>query len=223
MNSLKEQSSLLEIPNHRNRYKKCAMDAHLLSDVIRNIKADEEHHNERRIFHENYEWLEHYWKENYRNKNGTIDDFILNKGDYYWNLPDIQSIAISVASLECVGSNRNPDSTQTKVIANATMYLRYYCNLFNDKYPTCDTVNCRQHKKDIGRCIMEDGLLWSANFSSRLAFKAVIYIVRQVRNNLFHGQKLSLEPFQFERNKVLIHHCAGFTDIFLSRLIESEY
>jgi hypothetical protein len=41
------------------------MDARELSHFIRFIKSDEEHHNERKILHENYEWLEHFWRYKY--------------------------------------------------------------------------------------------------------------------------------------------------------------
>jgi hypothetical protein len=131
-------------------------------------------------------------------------------------------LAKEFASIECVGSNKDSIYGQTNEIARATMYLRYYCNLFENEIPTCDSINCRQHKIDKGFCTKENGLLWEKYYDPVSAFKALIYIIRQVRNNLFHGHKLSLEPDQFERNKILVRLSSQVTDILLEYLIDSE-
>lgn len=198
------------------------MDANLLTDVIRNIRADNEHLNDRRIFHENYEWLEGYWKDNFNRHNGSIIDFISHRGVYFWNLIEVRNIGKEMASIECVGSSRNPDLLQTQEIANATMYLRYYCHLFEDGIPSCEEIRCRQHKRNHGLCLQRNGLLWHNTYNEIYAFKAVMFIVRQVRNNLFHGQKLTIEPVQFSRNRVLVKLCANLTNILLLNLLDSE-
>lgn len=198
------------------------MDANLLSDVIRNIRADNEHLNDRRIFHENYEWLEGYWKDNFNGHNGSINDFISHRGVYFWNLLEVRNIAKGIASIECVGSNRHPDLLQNQEIANATMYLRYYCNLFEENIPSCEEIRCREHKRSHGLCLQRNGLLWHNTYNEVFAFKAVMFIVRQVRNNLFHGQKLTIEPVQFARNRVLVKLCASLTNTLLLNLLDSE-
>jgi hypothetical protein len=197
------------------------MDAHELSYLIRNIQADKEHHNDRRVLHENYEWLEHYWRYKYRNGDNSINDFIVEKGKFYWGLEIIRNFAREFASMECVGSNKNDRYAQTDEIARATMYLRYSCNLLNEETPTCNLIKCRPHKIGENICIKENALLWKRSFDSTFAFKALLYIVRQIRNNLFHGHKLSLEPEQFERNKILVRLSAQVTGILLDNLVES--
>ena len=197
------------------------MDAHLLSETIQNIRLDEGHLKDRRLLHENYEWLEHFWRYKYNNGNASIDSFIREKGLFYWGLENIKGLAREFASIECVGSNENPDNAQTKEIAKATMYLRYYCNLFVEEIPSCTSIICREHKIGNHYCTQENGRFWKNSFNTISAFRALIFIVRQVRNNLFHGHKLSLEPEQYSRNKILVQLSAEVTDILLTNLIAS--
>lgn len=197
------------------------MDAYLLTDVINIIKHDTDHHTCRRVLHENYEWLEHFWLYKYNREDASIESFIREKGTFFWAMDDIKELARAFASIECVGSNKDPLYAQTVEIARATMYLRYHCNLFVNDTPTCTTIECRQHKIDKGTCSQANGLRWNRSYEPILAFKALVYIVRQIRNNLFHGHKLSLDPVQYERNKILVSLASRVTEILLENLVAS--
>jgi hypothetical protein len=198
------------------------MNARELTAIINHIKGDHEHLQQRRIFNENWEWLEHFWRYEYWQRNNSFDDFIAAKGHFYWNIEDIKGMAICFASIECVGSNYKPDYSQNQEIANATMYLRYSCNLFEGSQPNCDSIGCRGHKTGTELCNRQAARNWRGDFDSVFAFKALMYILRQIRNNLFHGHKLSMEQPQYGRNVELVGLAANTTDILIERLIESE-
>ena len=197
------------------------MSARELIYVIQTLKQDGEHYGARRTIHENYEWLEGFWRHKYNKSANPIDDFVKDKGKFYWGLEEIRDLAKAFASIECVGSNKEFDYTQTTEVARATMYLRYSCNLFSDEPPNCSLIKCRKHKTVKGLCLKGNANLWKKDFDVIFAFKALLYIVRQVRNNLFHGHKLTIEPIQLERDKILVHLSAQVTEILLNRLIDS--
>ncbi len=199
------------------------MNAYLLTAIIHKIRSDKEHQTDRRLLHETYEWLENFWRNKYRKGNNSIDDFINEKAHFFWQKPEIKYLAIQFASIECVGSNEKPEYTQSSTIANATMYLRFYCNLFNGELHNCNSILCRHHKINTGRCTIVAGGQWSSIINDEcFAFKALMYIIRQVRNNLFHGHKMTLEPEQFYRDKILISLSAQTTTYLLENLIGSE-
>ena len=50
----------------------------------------------------------------------------------------------------------------------------------------------------------------------------MMYIVRQIRNNLFHGRKLELRHRQYERNKCLVMTAEKITALLLEHLVEAE-
>ena len=54
------------------------------------------------------------------------------------------------------------------------------------------------------------------------AFKALMYIVRQIRNNLFHGNKLEIKEDQYQRNKKLVQTAASITKVILDNLKNAE-
>ena len=198
------------------------MDSAELYYVIKTIKSVPIHHKERSIFHENFEWLEHYWRSKCDNSQDYYDRFIMNAGYFYWHIHQIRDLAKQFASIECVGSSTNPRHVQTGAIAQATMYLRYCCGLFDEEIPTCIQIGCRKHKIDAGLCNIDTGRKWKADFDPVFAFKALMYIIRQVRNNLFHGDKLSLEPEQFERDKKLVALSCETTAVILAQLVDYE-
>jgi len=199
------------------------MDANELLYVIHFLQSDENHCIDRRTLHENYEWLEYFWRSKYKNGDSSVNDFIDDRGKFFWNLDLIKVLAHEFASIECVGSNKSSNYTQSEEIARATMYLRYCCNLFDDDIPSCDSIECRQYKKNKGLCTKQSALKWKNNYDEIFAFKALIYIVRQIRNNLFHGHKMTIEPIQFERNKRLVSLAAQVTGILLEKLAVSDY
>ncbi|MDV7390390.1 hypothetical protein RZS08_03510, partial [Arthrospira platensis SPKY1] len=94
---------------------------------------------------------------------------------------------------------------QNQEIASATMYLRLHCSLFATEIPDCTTIPCRHHKSYAGHCTAITGRQWkNVDNDNQAAFKALMYILRQIRNNLFHGHKMTLENDQFQRDKILV-------------------
>lgn len=199
------------------------MNALLLNDIINNIKSDSEYLTSRRTLHENYEWLEAYWRGRFINSRNPFEDFISEKGQFYWRLVNIKALAIKLATIECVGSSNNEDYAKTIPIARATSYLRNHSNIFKDEIITCDMIDCRIHKVCNNLCSVENGLLWSNVRNCPIAsFKALMYIFRQVRNNLFHGHKLSLDQPQSDRDKDLVSIAASLSQELLNNLVDSE-
>lgn len=198
------------------------MNANMLTDIINKIRSDNDHLNDRRVLHENYEWLEHFWRKKYNREDQSIDDFITEKANFYWNTSEIKNFAKELASIECVGSNRKPNYTQNQEIAKATNYLRFYCILFEKNTPVCNSIPCRQHKTQIAVCSAATGRLWHTNDNSNFAaFKALIYIIRQIRNNLFHGHKMTLDNEQFQRDKILVSIAARTSNFLIDHLAAS--
>ncbi|MBS1623500.1 MAG: hypothetical protein JST83_05740 [Bacteroidetes bacterium] len=194
------------------------MDSYLLQHLVAKIKSDKDYLNNRRVLHENYEWLEGFWRYRYNKGNSSIDNFITDTCHYYWATDEIKQLAREFASIECVGSNCEPDYTQNHEIAKATMYLRYYCNLFTDHIPVCNGL-CRHHKIATAKCSQAQGQLWCRlNNDNKAAFKALMYIIRQIRNNLFHGHKMTLEQNQFNRDKILVALAARTTSFLFESL-----
>lgn len=190
------------------------MNANLIQNFRRKIASDAEYRRSRRDFHENYEWIEAYWRERF----DDVDQFCRMCGPRFWSLEEVRNSAREFALEECVGNSENPSYEQTREIAKATMYLRYRAGLWEteDKIPDCSTVGCRESKSVKGWCneIMADQ--WTSG--EHAAFKALVYIVRQIRNNMFHGHKLELESSQYDRNKRLLKIAATVTGVILDNL-----
>jgi len=194
----------------------------MLTDIITKIRSDNDHLTDRRILHENYEWLEHFWRKKYNNGDNSIDNFIDEKASFFWQIENIKNFARQFASIECVGSNKKDDYTQTEPVAQATMYLRFHCDLFNGNVQHCDSIQCRHHKISVGLCTAENGRKWNNDDNNnKYAFKALMYIVRQIRNNLFHGHKMTLDQDQFNRDKVLVSLAAQTTLFLIDNLVSS--
>lgn len=198
------------------------MDARELLTTINHIREDDNHLQQRRILSENYEWLEHFWRYKYRQDNNSINQFIIDKGRFYWDIEGIKELAKEFARIECVGSNKRPNYSQNREIAEATMYLRYSCDFFGENQPDCNTIGCRAHKTATGFCNRQAAHNWNEDFDPVFAFKALIYIIRQIRNNLFHGHKLSLEPQQYSRNVELVRLASETTEVLVEHLVESD-
>lgn len=194
------------------------MDARFINKFREKLSEDTEYHKFRQDFHENYEWLEGYC----RGKSISCDTFCKKYGAYFWSLSQIQELAKEIAFDECVGNSDNGNYEQTQEIAKATMYLRYKAGLTTSKViPDCSSIGCKSYKSDKGWCNETYANLWTKG--DYAAFKAVMYITRQIRNNLFHGHKLDLEnEQQYERNKKLIKTAANITKVILDNLIDVE-
>jgi len=166
------------------------------------LAQDKENLDVRRTLHEHYEWLESYWQNRFKGNN-HIDKFDKELGEYFWNLKQTKTIAYKVAFYPPVGSSKN-DFQPSISIQRATYFLRYFSDLFEEEFP--DTSN----EKEIG-------ILWNKS-----SFAALLTIVKQVRDNLFHGRKMELEEPQYTRNKELITMCVEVTTIILDNLEQAE-
>jgi len=150
------------------------------------LESDPENRDARCSFHENYEWLEGYWRSQFCKH--FFDQVWEKYGDYYWqNVPEIQQIAQKFAKLPPVGNNKNPDYSPTDEVINAT------------------------------------NLLQTLNKTPSTHFRALMIIIRQIRNNLFHGKKMELsDESQYQRNKGLVKLAKIVTDKILEFLNEAE-
>lgn len=54
------------------------------------------------------------------------------------------------------------------------------------------------------------------------SFSALFSIIKEIRDNLFHGRKIDIDLLQDERSKVLVQIGANLTDVLLAHLIEAE-
>ncbi len=181
------------------------------------LEKDPDYRELRRSFHEAYEWLEGYWLQ----QGWDLDRFCRSLGSYYWRLEGIRDAARRFAGLECVGNSRHVGEAQTEGIAAATMHLRYRAGLFDaGAEPSCDSLACRPHKRRTGLCRPAAANHWENGATA--SFKALMHIVRQVRNNMFHGNKMNLEPVQFERDRRLVGLAANVTHNLLEGLGQAE-
>ena len=170
---------------------------------IERLNIDLENKEVRRRFHENYEWLESYWKRKFGGNNGD-QLFCNNHGGFYWQINEIKNIAKVLTKIRPVGASNN-NFQPTLNILRATYFLKYKSELFEDG-----------EVEDI-----QEEILHSDNWNAT-NFKALFSIVKQIRDNLFHGRKIDLGELQYERNRSLVQIGADLTDILLINLIEAE-
>lgn len=192
------------------------MQAEELVRLIERLREDPEYHEMRRDFHEMHEWLEGYWRQ-YPNM-GNMDKFCECLGDYYWTLDELRNLAWDLASQGCVG-NSTTGYIPTQEVIKATMFLLHRAEIKGDKnqVPSCDAMDCHKTRHGLLCNAQQRADEWN-----RSGFKAVMYIVRQIRNNLFHGRKLEVEPRQYERNRQLVSSAQQITDLLLEHLVEAE-
>ena len=167
------------------------------------LLKDTENRDIRRKFHENYEWLESYWNQKFKGKNGE-QLFCNNHDNYYWQFKEIKDIAKKFALKRPVGDPNNLFNPNEN-IKRATYYLKYNSELFKER--EFDFVKEEKNTADN----------WD-----RSSFTSVFEIVKQIRNNLFHGRKIGLEPEPYDRNKELIKIAFEFTDVLLNKLVGAE-
>ena len=178
------------------------MDASQIRLFRERLDQDKENLRIRRTLHEHYEWLESYWQNRY-NGNNHIDQFDREFGNFYWDRKDTKSIAREFSFYPPVG-NSKMNFEPTVSLQRATFYLRYFCDLNEEEFP--DTSN----EKEVGGA-------WTKS-----PFVALLTIVKQVRDNLFHGRKMELEEPQYTRNKELIGMSVEVTTIVLDNLEKAE-
>lgn len=165
------------------------------------LNLDQENSNLRKTFHEQYEWLEAYWDERY--KNNPLDRFSSEFGDFYWNIKEIKEVAHILAMYPPVGSSTlafEPSPT----IKRATFHLLYFSDVLEEPFPEIE------NNKEVGA-------EWKKN-----SFNALLTIVKQIRDNLFHGKKMELAEDQYERNKELVGFGVNFTTLVLDNLEQAE-
>lgn len=196
------------------------METMISIEILKRIKSDKKYYADRTSFHHNYELLERFWKEQYGNKDNSFTLFIKEFGAELWSIRGIQKLATQFASIECAGSSNNDDFIQTQDLAKATMYLRYFSSLFKKTYPKCDEIGCRYYKQELGYCTKANGRKLTKKDYPYSSFNALMIIVRQIRNNLFHGSKFSFENQQYLRDKKLITLSAKTTQIIIDNLNE---
>jgi hypothetical protein len=194
------------------------MDTLLSIEILKRIKSDPKYYNDRNAFHHNYELLESFWRERYSNDDNAFNLFIKEFGEALWNYRGLQKLATQFASIECVGSSNYGHFIQTLEVAKATMYLRYNSALFKKNHPKCNSIACRGYKIGTGHCTKINGRRFTRKDHPYSSFAALMTIIRQVRNNLFHGSKFSMERDQFLRDKKLITLSAKATEQILDNL-----
>lgn len=67
-----------------------------------------------------------------------------------------------------------------------------------------------------------EGEVEHANKWTSTSFIALFSIIKQIRDNLFHGQKIDLDPIQYARNIELVQIGAELTDVLLINLVAAE-
>ena len=90
-------------------------------------------------------------------------------------------------------------------VKRATYFLRHHSELHEIEFPDIDD------EKKIGA-------KWEKS-----SFNALLTIVKQIRDNLFHGRKMDLAEEQYARNKELVRMAIETTTIVLDKLEQAEY
>ncbi len=178
------------------------MKAYEISLFREKLADDQDNLNARRSLHEQYEWIEAYWQHRY-NGNNPLSKFSKEFESYYWGLSDFRELTREFSSFSPVGSSkRNFDPTES--VKQATLYLRHHAKLFEVKFPDID------NEKEVRK-------MWKKS-----SFEAILTIVKQVRDNLFHGRKMDLEENKYQRNKELVTMSSNITRLILDKLVEAE-
>lgn len=167
------------------------------------LQKDQDNLSVRRKLHENYEWLESFWREKYNGEN-LIDQFSREFNDFYWELEDVREIARRFSSYPPVGNSKmNFDPSES--LKRATYYLRFHCELHEEGFPELE----------------DDEKSTGANWT-KSKLNALLTMTKQVRDNLFHGQKMQLAEDLYRRNKELVSMAAKVSDLILDNLEEAE-
>jgi len=178
------------------------MKAYEIEMFRQRLAEDPDNLNIRRTMHEQYEWLDSYWKEKYGDAN-QIDKFCDEYEKFYWECAEVREVARKLSFYPPVGSS-SYNIEPTPQIQRATYYLKHKSNLVEGGFPKNEA---------------EEAL---ASQWKKSSFNALLTIVKQIRDNLFHGQKMDLEENQYKRNKELVTMGANLTTVVLNRLGEAE-
>ncbi|MBK7443113.1 MAG: hypothetical protein IPI65_16845 [Bacteroidetes bacterium] len=113
--------------------------------------------------------MEAYFSEKF-DKN-PFEKFCDTYSAFYWEFDVLREIARQFSSLNAVG-NSIKNNIPSQNIIQATYFLKYKCNLY--KNIEVDPVAAEIEETD----------KWNKS-----PFEALLVIIRQIRNNLFHGKK----------------------------------
>lgn len=181
------------------------MISHQILSFKERLMSDEEYLKIRRNFYENYEWIESFWNQKF--PNDKFDGFCRSLGSFFWEIDTINTKAKELTKKRTVGNNMNVDYNPSQNVINATAYLK--CNLDLGE----DEIEITEEDRENAR-------RWSDDRHSK--FHALMTIIRQIRNNLFHGSKIDLESRQYQRNKELIQISVIITKLILESLTSAE-
>jgi hypothetical protein len=163
-----------------------------------------------------YSLLEAYWKDSEELEN--MDRFCKKYSSYYWNKNKIKKFTKTFASIECVGSSKinRYGRTPSDEIVQVTKFLRDELNIIYNGNNIFSSENRNL-----------TGEQWKQRRDNEsdieyTSFRALMYIIRQIRNNLFHGNKFDLETEQQERNKLLINTSIKTVKFILNHLSKAE-
>lgn len=147
---------------------------------------DSENRELRRVFHENYEWLEGYFRSRWGN-NG-FNTFCNKFGEHcYTKVAGIPELANRIGEMGPIGDSTDPNYEPNVRVKDATFLLR------------------------------------SGNGTAKERFLAMMRLVRQIRNNLFHGKKMELVQLEiYNRNKDLVRIGSEITSVLLEHLEQAE-
>jgi len=186
----------------QRKHQKEKMKAYEIKMFRERLEEDPDNRDSRRSLHEQFEWLEAYWQENYKGNN-NVDKFCEEYDEFYWNIPDLKEVALRLAGYPPVGSSKN-NFDPTESVQRATYFLRHNSDLMEDGFPE------------------EDHEIATANKWTKSSFNALLTVVIQVRNNLFHGRKMDLEKIPYDRNKELVSMAAEIVHLILDKLDQAE-
>ena len=149
------------------------------------LEHDPENLENRRAFHETFEWLEGYWRSH--NHLVNFDGFCREYGNYFGGIAEIETLAQQLAAEGVVGNSRDPNYQPLQDVRDATNRLNQGLGTPSER------------------------------------FKDTMQIVRQIRNNLFHGRKMEWTIVdQYERNKRLVRLAGAITHLLLANLTVGE-
>lgn len=117
-----------------------------------------------------------------------------------------------------MGNSKDSSYKPKNDIVKATIYLR---NKLKFKGSTNKITDCRIVKCEFyNLCIRNSTNIWIN--TDYAPFLALMCIIRQIRNNFFHGNKLQIENKQYNRNKKLVQVAASITNVILDNLKNAE-
>lgn len=193
------------------------MRAQVLLDFIRALQHDEPHREARRDFHEGYEWIEGYSRQH--PELGSMERFCNRFGDYYWRIGEFRDLAWELGRQGCVGNSLDDNYFPAPQVIRATMYLLHRTVIGEGRdVNECSDMDCVRARYGLELCdVHQRAREWTGS-----EFEAAMGIIRQIRNNLFHGRKLELMDRQYERNRQLVTTAARITTLLLDHLVEVE-